>query len=95
MDAAKLDGKRVCVVDDVVSTGGSLHSLEAVLAKTGCTVASKVAVLLEEGGYDGQRFDLSRKAAGLQGLADFPKARRAARRARPFSYRAPFGVELR
>ena len=54
MDAAKLDGKRVCVVDDVVSTGGSLHSLEAVLAKTGCTVASKVAVLLEEGGYDGK-----------------------------------------
>ena len=52
--AAKLDGKRVCVVDDVVSTGGSLHSLEAVLAKTGCTVASKVAVLLEEGGYDGK-----------------------------------------
>ena len=54
MDAAKLDGKRVWVVDDVVSTGGSLHSLEAVLAKTGCTVASKVAVLLEEGGYDGK-----------------------------------------
>ena len=54
MDAVKLDGKRVCVVDDVVSTGGSLHSLEAVLAKTGCTVASKVAVLLEEGGYDGK-----------------------------------------
>ena len=40
--------------NDVVSTGGSLHSLEAVLAKTGCTVASKVAVLLEEGGYDGK-----------------------------------------
>ncbi len=50
-DAAKLSGKRVCVVDDVVSTGGSLRSLEEVLAKTGCTVVSKVAVLLEEGGY--------------------------------------------
>ncbi len=50
-DAAKLDGKKVCVVDDVVSTGGSLRSLEEVLAKTGCTVISKVAVLLEEGGY--------------------------------------------
>ncbi|MDD4159499.1 MAG: phosphoribosyltransferase family protein [Synergistaceae bacterium] len=53
-DAAKLDGKRVCVVDDVVSTGGSLRSLEDVLAKTGCTVISKAAVLLEEGGYDGE-----------------------------------------
>lgn len=52
IDAAKLNGKRVCVVDDVVSTGGSLRSLENVLAKTGCTVASKAAVLLEEGGYD-------------------------------------------
>ena len=50
-DAAKLKGKKVCVVDDVVSTGGSLRSLEDVLAKTGCSVVSKVAVLLEEGGY--------------------------------------------
>lgn len=53
-DAAKLNGRRVCVVDDVVSTGGSLRSLEEVLSKTGCTVESKVAVLLEEGGYDGK-----------------------------------------
>lgn len=53
LDAARLDGKKVCVVDDVVSTGGSLRSLEDVLSKTGCTVVSKVAVLLEEGGYKG------------------------------------------
>jgi len=53
LDAERLNGKRVCVVDDVVSTGGSLHSLEEVLSKTGCTVVSKVAVLLEEGGYSG------------------------------------------
>ena len=54
IDAAKLEGKSVCVVDDVVSTGGSLRSVEDVLAKTGCTVISKVAVLLEEGGYSGE-----------------------------------------
>ena len=54
MDAAKLDGKKVCVIDDVVSTGGSLRSVEDVLSKTGCTVISKAAVLLEEGGYSGQ-----------------------------------------
>ncbi len=53
-DAAKLKGKKVCVVDDVVSTGGSLRSLEDVLSKTGCTVVSKAAVLLEEGGYSGK-----------------------------------------
>jgi adenine phosphoribosyltransferase len=28
--------------------------VEDVLAKTGCTVISKVAVLLEEGGYSGE-----------------------------------------
>ena len=54
MDAAKLDGKNVCVIDDVVSTGGSLRSVEDVLSKTGCTVIRKAAVLLEEGGYNGQ-----------------------------------------
>lgn len=54
IDAAKLDGKKVCVVDDVVSTGGSLRSVEDVLSKTGCSVISKVAVLLEEGGYTGK-----------------------------------------
>lgn len=54
IDAVKLEGKRVCIVDDVVSTGGSIRSVEDVLAKTGCTVISKVAVLLEEGGYSGE-----------------------------------------
>ncbi len=52
-DAKRLAGKRVCVVDDVVSTGGSLIALESLLARTGCTVVTKVAALLEEGGYDG------------------------------------------
>ena len=52
-DAARLNGKNVCIVDDVVSTGGSINSLENVLHKTGCKVVSKVAVLLEEGGYSG------------------------------------------
>ena len=53
LDAARLDGKNVAVVDDVVSTGGSLHSLEQVLSKTNCRIACKVAALLEEGGYKG------------------------------------------
>ena len=53
LDAARLDGQNVAVVDDVVSTGGSLHSLEQVLSKTNCRIACKVAALLEEGGYKG------------------------------------------
>ena len=52
-DAARLKGARVCVIDDVVSTGGSLKSLEDLLAKTGCEVTAKAAVLLEESGYSG------------------------------------------
>lgn len=53
LSAAKLRGKTVCIVDDVVSTGSSLASLEKVLAKTDCTVVGKVSVLLEDGGYKG------------------------------------------
>jgi len=52
-DCKALGGKNVCIVDDVVSTGGSLLSLEKLLAKTGCTVVGKAAVLLEEAGYAG------------------------------------------
>ena len=52
-DAARLKGAMVCIIDDVVSTGGSLKSLESLLAKTGCKVTAKAAVLLEEGGCDG------------------------------------------
>ena len=52
-DRRALDGKRVCIVDDVVSTGGSLKSLETLLAKTGAAVVGKAAVLLEDGGYSG------------------------------------------
>jgi adenine phosphoribosyltransferase len=52
LDAEKLTNKRVCIVDDVVSTGGSLKALERLLSHVQCTVVAKVAVLLEEGGYD-------------------------------------------
>ncbi|NLV82413.1 MAG: adenine phosphoribosyltransferase [Synergistaceae bacterium] len=54
IDATLLKGKNVCIVDDVVSTGGSLKSLETLLAKTECNVVARVAVLLEEGGYAGE-----------------------------------------
>jgi adenine phosphoribosyltransferase len=53
VDRAKVEGRRICVVDDVVSTGGSLRSVERLLAEAGAKVVAKTAVLLEEGGYDG------------------------------------------
>lgn len=53
-DAKKLEHKKVLILDDVVSTGGSLHAVEQVLAHTSCQVVAKAAPLLEEGGYDGK-----------------------------------------
>ncbi len=52
-DVERLYHKNVAIVDDVVSTGGSLLAVEEILAKTACTVVAMVAPLLEEGGYDG------------------------------------------
>ena len=34
-------------MDDVISTGGSLHAMEALVAEAGGTVAGRIAVLAE------------------------------------------------
>ena len=46
-DADLLKGKRVGIIDDVVSTGNSLHGLEELVAKAGGTIAKKAFVLAE------------------------------------------------
>lgn len=46
-DAAFLWGKRVLVVDDVVSTGSSLLALEQLVARAGGSLAGRAAVLAE------------------------------------------------
>jgi len=51
-DVEKLEGRNICIIDDVVSTGGSLIGLENMLKKIDCEVVCKAAVLLEEAGYD-------------------------------------------
>lgn len=51
-DVESIKGRNVCIVDDVVSTGGSINSLEKLLARVGCKVICKTAVLLEDAGYD-------------------------------------------
>ncbi len=46
-DAAYLRGKRVLILDDVISTGGSLQALEKLVALAGGTVADRVTILAE------------------------------------------------
>ena len=46
-DAELIHGKRIVIVDDVISTGGSLHAMETLVAKAGGTVAGRMAVLAE------------------------------------------------
>ncbi|KRM06224.1 adenine phosphoribosyltransferase [Liquorilactobacillus ghanensis DSM 18630] len=46
-DAARLRGKRVVLVDDVISTGGSLAAAEKLLVQAGVKVVNKCAILAE------------------------------------------------
>ncbi len=46
-DAEFIRGKRVLIVDDVISTGGSLLSLENIIKQAGGIVVGKMAILAE------------------------------------------------
>ncbi len=55
-DAELMKGKRILVVDDVISTGESLAALEALVEKAGGTICGRMAILAE--GDAQQRKDL-------------------------------------
>ena len=46
-DAELLQGRRVLLMDDVISTGGSLHAMEELVKLAGGVVTGRVAVLAE------------------------------------------------
>jgi len=46
-DAALMKGKRILVVDDVISTGESLLALEALVEKAGGIICGRMAILAE------------------------------------------------
>ena len=46
-DAALMKGKRILLVDDVISTGESLHALEELVKKAGGEIVGRMAVLAE------------------------------------------------
>ena len=48
-DADLIRGKRILLIDDVISTGGSLLAMEALVKEAGGTVAGRIAVLAEGG----------------------------------------------
>ena len=51
-DADLIRGKRILLIDDVISTGGSLLAMEALVKEAGGTVAGKIAVLAEGDAQD-------------------------------------------
>lgn len=46
-DADYMRGKRVVIVDDVISTGESLFAVEKLVKESGGTVAGRMAILAE------------------------------------------------
>lgn len=55
-DAELIRGKRIVLMDDVISTGGSLLAMENLVALAGGTVVDRIAVLAE--GAAAQRKDI-------------------------------------
>ena len=51
-DAALMKGKKILIVDDVISTGESLLALEALVEKTGGVVCGRMAILAEGDAQD-------------------------------------------
>ena len=51
-DAELIKGKKIVIMDDVISTGGSLKAMEALVHKAGGEVVAKIAVLAEGGAAD-------------------------------------------
>ena len=51
-DAALIRGKRILIVDDVISTGESLHAIEALVEKAGGEIVGRMAILAEGDAQD-------------------------------------------
>ena len=51
-DAALMKGKKILIVDDVISTGESLKALEALVEKAGGEICGRMAILAEGDAQD-------------------------------------------
>jgi adenine phosphoribosyltransferase len=52
VDAELIKGRRILIIDDVISTGESLHAVEELVNKAGGIIAGRMAVLAEGDAYD-------------------------------------------
>ena len=43
----KIKGKKVAIVDDVISTGSTLEAMENLVAKVGGTIVARIAIFTE------------------------------------------------
>ena len=46
-ERGKIEGRKVAIVDDVISTGSTLEAMEDLVAKTGGTVVARIAIFTE------------------------------------------------
>jgi adenine phosphoribosyltransferase len=51
-DAQQIRGKKILIVDDVISTGESLYALEELVQQAGGTIAGRMAILAEGDAQD-------------------------------------------
>lgn len=54
VDAAKLKGKKVLLMDDVVSTGGTFNAMNVLISQLDCTVVGYAAALRESDDFKGE-----------------------------------------
>ena len=69
-DADKIRGKRVCLLDDVISTGESLHALECLMENAGAEVVKKAAILAEGDAADREDILFLQKLPLFRKLSD-------------------------
>lgn len=65
-DADLIRGKRILLMDDVISTGGSIHAMEELVKLAGGTVVGRVAVLAEGDAADRDDIKFLAPPAGVQ-----------------------------
>ena len=70
IDAEKIKGKKVCILDDVISTGHSLAALEDLAKTAGADVVVKAALLAEGDAADRDDIVFLEKLPLIQKNAD-------------------------